>query len=91
MLRLVLVGDDDPRHDIRVGVTAAAVAVRARPEAHRPPVLGAVDGGSVGQVAVELALKAIATAVAAADGSWKPGDERLITVADATRCSAGCP
>jgi hypothetical protein len=28
-------------------------------------------------------------ALAVADDSWKPGDERLITVADATRCSAG--
>jgi hypothetical protein len=53
--RLVLAGDDGPRHEIRVGVSVAAAAARARPEAHRPPALGAVvDDRAVGQVAVEL-------------------------------------
>ena len=51
----MLACDDDPRHDIRVGVSAAAAAAGARPEAHRPLALRAlVDDRAVGQVAVEL-------------------------------------
>ena len=37
-----------------------------------------------------MSCQAIAAAVAAADG-WKPGDERLITVADATANSSNGP